>query len=245
MNARIAEVAPQVEARRKRVEKLRGEAQRLQTLQSEFAELQQRAQSAQADTVRLQRQISADEKRIAAYEATIADAPQILSGYDALQSAQAELGRLDIALSEKSRLDARHATLMQSIARQEERLASTRQTLQHRISTELEPRAKRLPAIHKQQASMHNRHAALAKQASMIEQQRKNTDEITARIQTLAQDNERLRDQMQDTRQKFDMLEQGDTTCPLCSQQLGADGQQHLRAEYQRIGVASRSFVQR
>ncbi len=87
---------------------------------------------------------------------------------------------------------------------------------------------------------MHNRHAALAKQASMIEQQRKNTDEITARIQTLAQDNERLRDQMQDTRQKFDMLEQGDTTCPLCSQQLGADGQQHLRAEYQRIGVASR-----
>ena len=76
VNARIAEVAPQVEARRKRVEKLRSEAQRLQTLQSEFAELQQRAQSAQADTIRLQRQISADEKRVAAYEATIADAPR-------------------------------------------------------------------------------------------------------------------------------------------------------------------------
>ena len=241
VNARIADVAPQVEARRKRVEKLRGEAQRLQTLQSEFAELQQRAQSAQADTIRLQRQISADEKRVAAYEATIADAPQILSRYDALQSAQTELGRLDIALSEKSCLDARHAALSQSIARQEERLASTRQTLQRRISTELEPRAKRLPTIREQQASMHKRHAALNKQAEIIEQQRKNTDEITARIQALTQDNERLREQMQDTRQKFDMLEQGDTTCPLCSQQLGTDGQQHLRAEYQRIGVASRT----
>ena len=241
VSAYIADAAPRVEAQRKRVEELRSEAQRLQALQSEFTTLRQRAQSAQTDTARLQRQVSADEKRISSYEATIANAPQILSGHDALQSAQAELGRLDTALSEKSRLDARRAALAQAIARQEERIASTVKTLRHRISTELEPRAKRLPAIRERQSTMPERHAALTKQTAIIDSQRKTADDIAARIQTLTQDNERLREQMQDTRQKFDMLEQGDATCPLCSQQLGEDGQQHLRAEYRRIGVASRA----
>ncbi len=238
---RIAETAPEVEAQRKRVEGLRDEVRELQTLQSEFAALRQRANSAEADSARLRPQVSADEKRIAGYEATIADAPQILSGFKALQSAQAEIGRLDIALSEKNDLDARHAALMQAIARQEERLSAARRTLRHRIATELQPRAKRLPAIREQLAGMRERHATLAQQGDAIERQRKQNDDLAARIQALTQDNERLLRQMRDTRQKFDMLEQGDTTCPLCNQQLGDDGQRHLRAEYQRVGVASKS----
>ena len=241
IDAYIDNTAPQAEAQRKQVETLRGEVQRLQALESEFTALQQRTQSAQTDTVRLQRQVGADEKRIAAYQATIADAPQILIGYESLQAAQAELERLDTALSEKSRLDARIAALSQTIARQEERIASTVKTLRHRISTELEPRVNRLPEIKKLQTAMQQRNTALTQQAAAVERQRTDTEAIAARIQTLEQDNERLMEQMQDTRQKFDMLEQGDTTCPLCNQQLGADGQQHLRAEYRRIGVASRA----
>ena len=241
VNAYIAEALPQVEAQRKRVETLRGEVQRLQALESEFAALGQRAKSAEADAMRLQRQVSADGKRIAAYQATIEDAPQILAGFDALQSAQSELGRLDIALSEKSGLDARHAALTQSIARQEERIEATRKTLRQRISAELEPRVNRLPRIRERQSALRQRHAALAQQTTTIERQRADADAIAARIQALTQDNRRLMEQMQDTRQKFDMLEQGDATCPLCNQQLGADGQRHLRVEYERIGVASKA----
>ena len=241
MNAYIAQAAPQAEARRLRVEGLRGEVRRLQAMRAESAELQRRAKSAEADAARLQRQVSADEKRISAYQATIADAPQILAGYDVLQSAQAELGRLDGALSEKSGLDARHAALTQTIARQEERISTMRQTLRRRISTELEPRAKRLPAIRERQLALGERHAALAQQSGDIEGRRKSMDDLAAQTHALAQDNERLREQMQDTRQKFDMLEQGETTCPLCNRQLDADGQRHLRAEYRRIGVESRA----
>ena len=240
VNAHIAEAAPQAEAQRKQVEELRGETQRLRTLETEFGTLSRRAKSAEADVVRLQRQVSADEKRVSAYEATIADGPRTLTGYDALQSAQAELDRLDAALSEKSRLDARHAALSQAIARQEERIVSAQRVLQHRIAAELEPRVNRLPQIKERQAAMQQRHAALVRQSDAVERQRKDADAIAARIQTLEQDSERLMTQMQDTRQKFDMLEQGEATCPLCKQQLGADGQQHLRAEYRRVGMESR-----
>lgn len=241
VNAHIAESAPRVEAQRKRTEEFRSEAQRLQALETEFAALQQRSNSAEADAVRLKRQISADEERIEDYESTIRDAPRILSGYEALQSAQVEIERLDTALSEKSRLDARHATLMQAIARQEERISSKQKTLMHRISAELEPCASRLPRIRERQSALQQRHAALAQQADAIERQRADADAVAARIQTLTQDNKSLMERMKDTRQKFDMLEQGDATCPLCSQQLGADGQQRLRIEYKRIGIESRA----
>lgn len=241
VNAHIEEAAPQAEVKRKQVETLRGEMQRLQALESEFAALRQRAKSAETDAARLQRQVSADEKRVSAYEAIIADASQTLAGYQALHSAQAELERLDSALSEKSRIDARFAALSQSIARQEERLVSTHKTLRQRISAELEPRANRLPEIKERQATIGERQAAISKQADDIERQRKDTDEISARIQAFTQDNERLREQMEDTRLKFDMLEQDDAICPLCNQQLGEDGQRHLRAEYQRIGTESKA----
>ena len=175
---RIAEVVPQVEAQRKQVESLRSEVQRLQALESEFATLQQRMKSAGGDILRLERQVSADTERIAAYEVTIANAPQIIDGHKALRSAQSELDRLNTALSEKSSLDARHATLTQAIVRQEERITSTHKTLQHRISAELEPRVSRLPEIRKRQAALQQRHAALSEQDGAIETQREDADAI-------------------------------------------------------------------
>ena len=241
VDAHIEGATPQVEVKRRQIEDIRSEVQRLQSLRAEFDTLQQRAKSAEQDARSLQRQVSADEKRIAIYKATLAEEQQILTGYHALQSAQAELERLDIALSEKSRLDAQQSALRQSIARQEERVASTGNTLRRRITTELQPRASRLPEIRERQSAMPQRHAALTKQTDAVERQREDVDNIAARMQALTQDNERLMERMQDTRQKFDMLEQGEAICPLCNQQLGVDGKQHLRAEYQRVGVESRA----
>ncbi|MXY46280.1 MAG: SMC family ATPase [Chloroflexi bacterium] len=241
VNAAIAETAPQAESQREQVEFLRAEVHRLQSLQTEFAALEQRVKSAQADARVLRQRAVADEGRAANYRETITNAPQIMQGYDALQSAQTEIARLDTALSQKNCLDSQRAALAQAIALQEERIAATRRTLRQRISAELEPRANRLPQIKKQQEALQQRHATLAKQLGAVERQRNDAAGIDAGIRTLSQDNERMMAQMQDTRRKFDMLEQGDATCPLCNQPLGADGQQHLRAEYQRTGVESKA----
>ena len=171
----------------------------------------------------------------------IDDAPNIFKGFDALQSSQAELERLDAALSEKSGLDAQRGRISQQIARQEERIASTRAALRHRISTELEPRASRLPQIMELQAAMTLRHNALEQLSADIDRQRIEVDAISGRIQMLEQDNNHLLAHMTDTRQKFDMLTQNEAACPLCNQQLDADGQQRLRAEYRRAGMESRN----
>ena len=60
----------------------------------------------------------------------------------------------------------------------------------------------------------------------------------------LEQANEELRREMADTRNKFDLLEQGEVECPLCKQPLGSDGQDHLRQEYEAKGRQSKERFQ-
>ena len=50
----------------------------------------------------------------------------------------------------------------------------------------------------------------------------------------------RMLAEMEDTRKKFDMLERGDSLCPLCNQTLGPGGKEHLRREYEALGRESR-----
>ena len=237
----IADTAPKAQQQRRHAETLRAEERRLTDLQAEFADRRRRAQSAENDIANLRRQIAADEKRAAAYAATIADADRILTGYDQLQAAQTELARLDDALSEKSALDRQQAALEQQAARQEERITADRNTLRRRIADDLTPRANRLPQIKERQAALHQRHDALARQSGDIDRQRAHADETAAQIHALTQDNDRLMAQMHDTRQKYEMLKQGDAACPLCAQPLGADGIAHLSAEYERMGRADRA----
>ena len=47
---------------------------------------------------------------------------------------------------------------------------------------------------------------------------------------------------MEDTRRKFDLLEQGETLCPLCNQEVGENGAEHLRAEYETQGRTARQL---
>lgn len=46
----------------------------------------------------------------------------------------------------------------------------------------------------------------------------------------------KLRSQMENTRNRFDLLESKDAMCPVCRQPLDDDGADHLRGEYHREG---------
>lgn len=239
--ARIAEVAPQAAEQRGAVERLSGEAQALQARQTEFDDLERRMQSAKSDADSLQRQVSAAESAAASYSATIDKGQQILDGFAALEQWQAELGRLDAALSRKNELDGKRANLVQVIARQEERLASELRTLRRRIADELEPRAASLPDVERKIAALERPRNALTALAADIERKRKAADSMAERVHALTQHNEHLRQDMSDTRLKFDMLHGDDAACPLCSHQLGGEAQQRLRGEYMRAGKAGRA----
>ena len=240
-SARIDDVAPQAAEQRGVAERLSGEAQALQARQTEFDDLERRMQSAKSDADSLQRQVNADESAAASYSATIANAQQILDGFAALERWQSEQERLDAALSRKNELDGKRANLVQVIARQEERRSADLRALRRRIADELEPRAESLPAVERKIAELERPRSALTALAADIERKRKAADDMAERVHALTQHNEHLRQEMTDTRQKFDMLKGDNAACPLCSQQLSGEAQQRLRGEYMRDGKAGRA----
>lgn len=238
---RIADAKPKAAKQRRKADRLRGEAQALEARRREFEGLAQRVAAAEKDADALQRQLNADESGAAAYSAVVADADEIQSGFAALQRWQDERERMDAALSRKSELDGKRAHAAQAIALEEQRLSSAQQTLQSRIADELEPRAKRLPAIEREIAALDGRRAALDELAARIERQRADANELTEQALALKQRNDHLYELMDDTRKKYDMLDEGHADCPLCNQRLSDAAARRLRSEYERTGIDSKA----
>ena len=238
---RIADAKPKAAKQRREADRLRGETQALETQRREFEGLQQRIAAAKKDAGALQRQLSADESGATAYSAVVADAAAIQDGFAALTRWQDERNRLDAALSRKSELDRKRAHIAQAIALEKQRLSSAQQALQSRITDDLEPQSKRLPAIEREIAALDGRRAALTELAANIERHRSDANALAEQALSLKQRNDHLYELMDDTRKKYDMLAEGHADCPLCNQQLSDAAARRLRGEYERAGIDSRT----
>ena len=108
------------------------------------------------------------------------------------------------------------------------------------IEVDLRPQVDRLDALLKEQNRLEGEAAGLASDRR-IDEGRTSLQAMESRAGALNSENDRLRQTMEDTRQKFDLLDAGEAECPLCGQGLEADGREHLRAEYEALGRTSAS----
>ena len=109
------------------------------------------------------------------------------------------------------------------------------------IEVGLRPQVERLDALLKERERLEGEAAELVSSEGRIDEGRASLQAMENRAAALNGENERLRQTMEDTRQKFDLLDAGDAECPLCGQGLEADGREHLRAEYEELGRTSAS----
>ncbi len=124
------------------------------------------------------------------------------------------------------------------------RLESEMENLISTLEKDARPHAETLPGLRKDRDDLDAEAERLGLLASRMESDRESARSIDARVIVLEGENERLRRTMKDTRQKFDLLESGDLECPLCGQELDSDGREHLRTEYEDIGMRSRAEYQ-
>ena len=236
----LERLAPEVDALQSEVHKLRIESDSLRARRAELEQISRRIAGAETEVAELERQASACEARIRRYEDAVASEEEIRRRYGALEESRLEQDRLGRALARKSALDGDRARLERQIAVRHERLSVEASQLRRSIEQELEPRVKRLPEIVEGLRALETDREELAQSEEALADLRRRHQETAARRQSLNDLDARLRLEMEDTRKKFDMLDQGDLVCPLCSQPLGAEGQDHLRTEYESRGRETR-----
>ncbi len=234
--AALAQLQPEVDAQRLKTEELRRTVDTLTVKSKELISLAERLADTQKDTAHLQDQVRDHETRVTGFLSAVEKEAEIREGFAGLQECRSELERLDRALAAKGELDRARAPLEREVAVQGERLQVQAGNLRTRITGELEPRASRLPEIEEGLRKNEQGRAELLGLEETVHREREKAQQVASRSRDLELINDHLKREMDDTRKKFDMLEQGDKTCPLCNQPLGAEGQAHLRDEYENQG---------
>ena len=240
-NIELQRLTPDVDLLRLKLDELNLDVQSLLSKRGEMELSQGRMTSAQTEIVDIERQVRTYESSVADQEAILARRAEIADNFAALETGSAELERLNQALTRKNQLDGQKAQAEQEIARQEATLSAQASQLKTRSASELEPLVQRMPIIVEGLNGLQQEQAALEVKEAELTRQQAAAEDNAVRVRSLGEENVRLRQSMLDTRSKFDMLDKEEATCPLCNQQLGGDGQEHLRSEYRRVGQEDRA----
>ena len=213
------------------------EAQRLAARREQLAETAADL-SARSDGVPALKKALADlepeRERLGSIERRIAeDGVRERSLRDQLEASEGLRRRYD-------QLQARLSEARTAIAIERGGLESDAGRIERLIEVDLRPQVERLDALLKERERLEGEAAELESDGH-IDEGRASLQEMESRAAALNGENERLRQTMEDTRQKFDLLDAGDAECPLCGQGLEADGREHLRAEYEELGRTSAS----
>ena len=238
----LASMEPDVEQRRRKVEELGLAVEALRQRSVELADMQRRLTAGHREVEQLRGQVSTREAQIGGFEAVIQRQAEIREQFARLEQVRADAARLDTALAGKMALEAERARLEGDIKAARAQLSAEADGLHRRLQKELEPQAGRGPEIEEALKRLAREQADLGELERAFEISRAEAEGVAAEVRDLKSANERLLGEMEETRKKFDMLEQDESVCPLCRQPLGAEGQDHLRLEYESEGKRDRKL---
>ena len=191
-----------------------------------------------SEAERLERETQELRARLDADQAIAALADDIEADYATLMEARTELEKLNAAQSSLNVLRVQESDLKHKIDGQRLELEYRHNRLDDDVCR-LQADADRISQIEEHLRLNDIAQQRLAQSALELQTLRDDERGHALRVQSLTQDNERLRGEMEDTKRKFDLLEQGEILCPLCNQEVGENGAEHLRAEYETQGRAA------
>ena len=236
--ASIAALVPERDERRAEYEALQRTATELSLKRRDLPDMENRLAYVRSEAERLERETRELRARLDADEAIAARADEIEANYATLMEARTELEKLNAAQSSLNVLRVQESDLKHKIDGQRLELEYRHNRLDDDVCR-LQADADRISQIEEHLRLNDIAQQRLAQSALELQTLRDDERGHALRVQSLTQDNERLRGEMEDTRRKFDLLEQGETLCPLCNQEVGENGAEHLRAEYETQGRAA------
>jgi exonuclease SbcC len=237
--ARVAELSAALKEAEAEQRDLHQKQQALEHQQTRLRDLDRRLAQAQQEVGEIEAQISDRQKQLAIYDTVLAEGQRVEEGYAALGQAREAEATWNKRLAQVVQIQERQRELERSVDAARHELDVARGRLGERVR-DLQRRSAEVPRHAQQLTGIRTRLAFLLQQQSK-------RDAAQARIQALAEEsaglqvrNDQLRAEMDDLKEKMDLLERGasEAQCPLCGQALSDEHRDDLLAEFQREGKA-------
>ena len=238
--AALQEVAPRLEALDRELQDARRAAHALELRQQEVDGLREGVERGREEARRLVAQIDAARTRTAGYREALSRRAEAEEGEARLAEARERLHGLEEAQGRHAELTEAHLTLRHAMASARQGLEAEVSGLRERVEGELAPRAGRTAEVERSLEAAARGLADLEGEAAQARARREALEGMVREAELTGSENARLRLEMGELRERFDMLVPGETSCPLCGSDLGAEGLEHVRLETEAQGVRLR-----
>lgn len=235
--ARLVELSDYLRQAEEAQRGLAAEHQQLLAQRRELADLQRRLERDHQELAAIDQQIQQATARQATDAKVLAQAAEIEAGYQGLQEARQAEQALNTQLLQQSRLHGQHSRLEQQLGQARAQLESERRVLEDRLAR-LEDLAGRVPALERQRDEAGAALARLAAQEELLGVLRGELQSRAEESAGLRAQNQGLRDEMEDVKERLDLLRQAEAACPVCGRPLGESEQHQVVSDYEARGLA-------
>ena len=235
INAAGSDLELELKTQRDEVSSMERSVTTLHAQRSELDDLNARLGNSRQIREEVKRQLGRSESQVVTYEDALKKASEIQDRYSSLERARSEFHRLDEGLSKKTILDTEKNQLENKIDVERARIATQIEEFGKR-EEELNSKIVGLEQVRIERANTSVQEEKLLSQSEEIMPLRSEADDISAKLEFLRLKNRELKKNMEEMREKFDMLGGEAAICPLCKVKLTSDSQEHLRREYELQG---------
>ncbi len=239
-DAALLEIAPRLDALDRDLQDARRTAHALELRQQEVDGLRDGAERSRGEAQRLEAQADAARVRAASHLDAFSRRVEAEEGEARLAEARDRLRALEDAQGRHAELTQAHLTLGHAVDAARQGLDAEWSGLRDRAEGELAPRAGRTAEVQRLLEATARGLADLDEEAVQARALREELEGMVRESELLGSENDRLRREMGELRERFDMLVPGETSCPLCGSHLGTEGFEHVRLETEAEGVRLR-----
>lgn len=208
---------------------------RLALIEEQLVEIMNRISTIDTtNEVALAEQINARTK-LDQYSDILSGTNEVLEGYEWLQEGRRQLQEISKKAASFVELSEKRTDLQNAIQREQNTLDAESHLLLSQID-ELRQQAGQQTSIEEDIESFSKSLSNLAIEEENLDQKRQKFQAVATNINVLHEKNASLRTQMEDLRQKVDLLGEGVTTCPICGTELDQQEFDRVRNHYEFDG---------
>ena len=180
------------------------------------------------------------KKELGELKILLSRSEEIQSTYKEYQDLRSEYGRSSTSISDFHKINAEKIVIEKTIAIETLNLESQISNKSNRIKTDLQPLVDGIPKLLREINLANTALQNLEIEFSETEHLLNKANALSEKVTILQISNKTLLTQMSDSRNRFDMINHAEATCPLCLQSLSTGNKQHIRDGLQSEGKTSK-----